>query len=163
MEPLRRYMSPMPWTHGQMSLCLLNSAVLLHRVDTWLPACLMQFQVTFLDAAAGCEWKWFSKVMLSLCGYIDHGGMTVSHAVFLQKYFWIWWFSDWVWHKVVMEAASVPSPAPSPVICHLSSVICRLQNYPQLLFVYSDFSVHFFSSQLFSVLLASNLKLLYSF
>ena len=40
--------------------------------------CIIQFQVAFLDAEADCvEWQWFSKVLLSPCGYVHHCSMTV--------------------------------------------------------------------------------------
>jgi len=66
---------PLSFCPSEMSWCPENWAVLQHRADIWL-------QVTFLDAAVDCvEWKWFPKVLIC----IDHGGMTVSHAV-LSEY-----------------------------------------------------------------------------
>jgi len=69
---------PLSVCPSEMS-CLGISAVFLHR--SLLPW-LIQFQVTFLDAVPDYfEWKWFSKTLQSLCGYCDHGGLMVSHAV----------------------------------------------------------------------------------
>ena len=39
---------------SEMSSCPENLAVFLHRVDIWLPPCVIQFQVIFVAAAVDC-------------------------------------------------------------------------------------------------------------
>jgi len=43
---------PLSFGPSEMSLCPESSAVFLGRVDVQLPPCIMQFYLTFLDAAA---------------------------------------------------------------------------------------------------------------
>ena len=51
----------------------------------WLLLCIIQFQVAILHAAADyVEWQWFSKWILSPCGYVHSGSMTVSQTIMLE-------------------------------------------------------------------------------
>ena len=62
-----------------------NSMEFLRKMYKCLPLCIIQFQIEFLDASADCvEWQWFSKVVLSPCGYVHNGGMTVYQTILLR-------------------------------------------------------------------------------
>ena len=51
------------------------------QINKCLSFCKIQFQVAFLDAAADCvAWQWFSKVLPSPCGYIQHVGFSNNTA-----------------------------------------------------------------------------------
>ena len=73
---------PLSLGPSQMTLGLENSAAFPRKINKCLPLCLIQFQVTFLDAVADCvKWQWYSKVILNPCGYDHRGSITVSQTI----------------------------------------------------------------------------------
>ena len=69
-----------PWTDRMRDWIILM--IKNNKINKCLPLCIIQFQVAFLDALADCiEWQWFSKVLLSPCGYVHHGSRTVSQTI----------------------------------------------------------------------------------